>query len=84
MAIEDLSSDNEYVRETAIRWFLNQDIFINTFRGVCFTLDFNPEQMCIKILKTYAKKKDLQKFRNLISTSSLTKDSVFNYPDISH
>jgi len=65
-AIEDLSSDNEYIRETAIRWFLNQDFHINTFRGVCFTLDFDPDKMCIRILKSYAKEKDLKKFRSKV------------------
>jgi len=89
-AIDDLSSKSDQVRESALRWFLNQDFHINTFCGICFTLNYDLEKVRNKILRTHVKEKDLKKFLEVNplknsptpnSSNSLTMHSPFIYPD---
>jgi len=42
-AVKDLNSRSNSIRENVLRWFLNEEIDINTFQGVCFTLNLNAE-----------------------------------------
>ena len=52
-ATEDLFSDNEIIQESAYRWFINNDIHINSFCGICMTLNVLPEIVRASILKKY-------------------------------
>jgi len=40
-AVKDLGSRSNSIRQGALRWFLNNEIDINTFQGVCFTLNLD-------------------------------------------
>ena len=52
-AIKDLVSPNKRIRESALRWFLSDEIDINTFRGVCFVLNLNADSFREKLFKKY-------------------------------
>jgi len=69
-------------------------MFISILFAEFVTLDYDPEKMCIKILKTYAREKDLKKFLKVVRavkgktfldifdlSNSLTIHPTFNYPD---
>jgi len=42
-AVKDLNSRSNSIKENVLRWFLSEEIDINTFQGVCFTLNLNAE-----------------------------------------
>ena len=42
-AVKDLGSRSNRIREDALRWFLSNELDINTFQGVCFTLNLDAE-----------------------------------------
>jgi len=68
-AIKDLSSPSSRIRKSALRWFLSDEIDINTFRGVCFTLDYNADDFREKLFKKYGI--DKTAFRSLEKKSTL-------------
>lgn len=68
-AIKDLSSPSSRIRKSALRWFLNDEIDINTFRGICFTLDYNADDFREKLFKKYGI--DKSKFKTLAGRNVL-------------
>ncbi len=54
-AKKDLLSCNRQIRESALGWFQNDDIFINSFCGICMTFDIDPRVVRASILKNLPK-----------------------------
>jgi len=50
-AIEDLSSQSTDVRKDAAKWFINNDFYINTFKGICFDIDMDHEKILEKLIE---------------------------------
>ena len=50
-AIEDLSSHSTDVRKDAAKWFMNNDFYINTFKGICFDIDMDHEKILDKLIE---------------------------------
>ena len=62
-AKKDLLSKNTEIRNDALAWFLNDEIEANTFYGICFYLDFNPDEFRKKIFsETRITKKTILEF----------------------
>lgn len=52
-AKKDLLSCNERIRDSAYRWFLNDDVYINSFCGICMTFNIDHKIVRASILQKY-------------------------------
>jgi hypothetical protein len=64
-AEKDLTSKNSTIRNSALRWFLSDIFDINSFYGICFILNYDPDEFRIKLLKKYNIKKSVLKSRTV-------------------
>ena len=62
-AVKDLGSRSNRIREDALRWFLNNEIDINTFQGVCFTLNLEAEIFKEKLFEKFGIDEDKERKR---------------------
>jgi len=62
-AKKDLLSEDIKIRNDALEWFLDDEFDVNTFYGVCFSLDFNPNDFRRKIfIETNITEKNIIEF----------------------
>jgi len=50
-AIEDLFSSSADVRRDSAKWFINNDFYINTFKGICFDIDLDDKKILEKLIE---------------------------------